>query len=306
MLLRKVSRLLCPLAIMALLAVSCGAEATIDSGTDAVTADATDRRSDAIEPTAVPPTADAEPTAVPAAAEPEPTAEAADDAESEDTTTEDAAAAAQDATEASDDVVLDDRDDAVDFIISEGFIASDAECIVDGAYLVFGTWDFAELDTNAEQDEQLEVLLDGCITVVPGPAAGSPPPGTDFDLDALWVACDAGSATACDDLYWDAPIDSDYESFGLTCGGRAIAECSELLGDDSGDTAIEIDSPPAGSPAPGTDAELDALWNSCNDGSATACDDLFWQAPIDSVYEAYGLSCGGRTDGGFCSDIMDG
>jgi hypothetical protein len=44
--------------------------------------------------------------------------------------------------------------------------------------------------------------------------------GTDPDLDALWDACDAGDGAACDDLYFQSEIDTEYEEFGDTCGHR--------------------------------------------------------------------------------------
>jgi hypothetical protein len=44
--------------------------------------------------------------------------------------------------------------------------------------------------------------------------------GDDATLDALWDACEAGSGTACDDLYFDSPFGSEYEAYGFTCGNR--------------------------------------------------------------------------------------
>ncbi|MEV7971689.1 DUF4190 domain-containing protein [Cellulomonas sp. NPDC089187] len=44
--------------------------------------------------------------------------------------------------------------------------------------------------------------------------------GDDPELDALWGACDAGDGDACNDLYFDSPVGSEYEEFGDTCGGR--------------------------------------------------------------------------------------
>ncbi len=44
--------------------------------------------------------------------------------------------------------------------------------------------------------------------------------GDDPELDALWDACEAGDDVACDDLYWESPLGSEYESFGLSCAGR--------------------------------------------------------------------------------------
>ncbi|GAA4427472.1 hypothetical protein GCM10023169_27510 [Georgenia halophila] len=45
--------------------------------------------------------------------------------------------------------------------------------------------------------------------------------GEDRRLDELWEACDGGDPGACVDLYGSAPVDSEYEQFGWTCGGRA-------------------------------------------------------------------------------------
>lgn len=44
--------------------------------------------------------------------------------------------------------------------------------------------------------------------------------GDDPALDRLWDACAAGDGDACDDLYRQSPVFSDYEEFGDTCGGR--------------------------------------------------------------------------------------
>lgn len=42
--------------------------------------------------------------------------------------------------------------------------------------------------------------------------------GDDAGLDALWVNCQNGLMQACDDLYQDSPVGSEYEYFGSTCG----------------------------------------------------------------------------------------
>ncbi|MEE6281773.1 hypothetical protein [Georgenia sp. MJ170] len=44
--------------------------------------------------------------------------------------------------------------------------------------------------------------------------------GDDPSLDLLWDECAGGDAAACDDLYWESPLGSDYEEFGDTCGDR--------------------------------------------------------------------------------------
>lgn len=54
----------------------------------------------------------------------------------------------------------------------------------------------------------------------------------------------------------------------------------------------------------GDDAQLDALAQDCFDGDFGACDQLFFDSPVDSDYEAYGDSCGGRNEpGGLCVNI---
>ena len=56
--------------------------------------------------------------------------------------------------------------------------------------------------------------------------------GPDPVLDAYAQDCFAGDLQACDDLYYEAPPMSEYESYGVTCGGRvkecAVMACTEL------------------------------------------------------------------------------
>ena len=54
------------------------------------------------------------------------------------------------------------------------------------------------------------------------PEPGSPPDGLGDDpvLDALAQDCFDGDLQACDDLFLDSPVDSDYETYGNTCGDR--------------------------------------------------------------------------------------
>lgn len=62
--------------------------------------------------------------------------------------------------------------------------------------------------------------------------AGGEAYGDDPALDALWDACEAGDAQACDDLYLDSPLWSEYEEFGGSCGGRFPGTdqyCTELM-----------------------------------------------------------------------------
>ncbi len=66
--------------------------------------------------------------------------------------------------------------------------------------------------------------------------------GDDLILDRLWVACDEGSGAACDQLFEDAPINSAYETFGLTCGDRPdVLDCTELDRVDGDGTEASAD-----------------------------------------------------------------
>ena len=72
----------------------------------------------------------------------------------------------------------------------------------------------------------------------PGPGDYDRPDSSNSDydesLDALWEDCDNGTAEACDDLYFQSDVDSVYEDFGSTCGGRNEATsggCVQRVGD---------------------------------------------------------------------------
>jgi hypothetical protein len=54
---------------------------------------------------------------------------------------------------------------------------------------------------------------------VPGEARPQGP-GDDPALDALYRSCAAGDGAACDRLFDAAPLGSEYERFGSTCGDR--------------------------------------------------------------------------------------
>ncbi len=53
--------------------------------------------------------------------------------------------------------------------------------------------------------------------------------GDDAHLDQLYVACGNGVGASCDQLFDDAPVGSEYEEYGLTCGNRPdLVDCAEL------------------------------------------------------------------------------
>ena len=121
--------------------------------------------------------------------------------------------------------------------------------------------------------------------------------GTSSDFDTLWSLCDGERYWACDVLYEISKIGSEYSGFGATCGDRVDTEewCTDLYGSVY----------PEGY---GDDDYLDVLWDLCEanagDGPA-ACDELFGIAPPESVYEEFGLTCGGRFDApdDYCVDL---
>jgi hypothetical protein len=62
------------------------------------------------------------------------------------------------------------------------------------------------------------------------PFAGPNSYGDDAGLDFLWDGCEAGDGSMCDALFENAPVDTEYETYGVTCGKRAgIFNCSEEL-----------------------------------------------------------------------------
>ncbi len=77
----------------------------------------------------------------------------------------------------------------------------------------------ALLDGDADLDESDSLaFVDGPNTL-----------GDDPVLDDLWRSCEDGSGAACDELFERAPVGSDYEWFGVTCGERdEVLHCSEL------------------------------------------------------------------------------
>lgn len=53
--------------------------------------------------------------------------------------------------------------------------------------------------------------------------------GDNPELDRLWTACEEGDGNACDQLFEQSPLGSDYEDFGVSCGNRPdILDCAEL------------------------------------------------------------------------------
>ena len=58
--------------------------------------------------------------------------------------------------------------------------------------------------------------------------------GDDVRFDRLWERCEAGDGEACNDLWETAPVGSDYERFGVTCGDRVqVVDCGVELTEET-------------------------------------------------------------------------
>lgn len=121
--------------------------------------------------------------------------------------------------------------------------------------------------------------------------------GGDFVLDSLWDDCEASDTAACDGLFAAAPFGSTYENFGATCAGTR----------EGGDFTVPCSFVQSGEPfGYGDDPTFDTLWDACSVGNAEACDDLFFQSPIYSAYEAFGRVCGDLTElGATCENAAE-
>lgn len=195
------------------------------------------------------------------------------------------------------------------------------------------TFDEADDPSEIENGEEIgELLFDAAAECLEdgvgldcetgGEAGDACNYGDDPDLDALYDDCIEGDLNSCDELYFTSAVGSEYESFAQTCGGLSPVEdqfgtCVEEFGEgDEFDSAGEdfatqvagIDCSTVDGPCEyGDDAALDALWDACETGDFNACDELYFDSPFDSVYEAFGDTCGDRQAGGlFCGDERDG
>ncbi len=125
-----------------------------------------------------------------------------------------------------------------------------------------------------------------CVEAMNPDSEAAPEEYTNAELiyfEALKTACAAEDWAACDELYWESPGGSEYETFGDTCGGRneGLGYCINEFGDgvDPGDPMTR-----------GSSAGLDALWIACEGGDGEACDLLYMESPIDSEYETFAES----------------
>lgn len=93
------------------------------------------------------------------------------------------------------------------------------------------------------------------------------------------------------------PPDLDLGTFGELedLGGGLAGREEDLSGLGPVDPAeLGGFDPGQGGSAYGDDPALDALWDGCEQGDGSACDELYLTSPLGSEYESFALTCGGR------------
>jgi hypothetical protein len=142
-------------------------------------------------------------------------------------------------------ITLEDRVDQLQDELVGGGVSSDvADCVTRLAEYDLRSADLDpialdELKLNCERAERIldddGLDDDQSLAFAEGPHTL----GDDPELDRLWAACADGSGQACDDLFQQSPVGSEYERFGVSCGDRdGILDCRELdEGDETDDAA---------------------------------------------------------------------
>jgi hypothetical protein len=83
--------------------------------------------------------------------------------------------------------------------------------------ILFGAWLEHEGETAAVKDKTEDTVPEPTVPVDEQPEVFTY--GDDNQLDRMWRACERGDWVACDDLYLESPVGSEYEFFGASCGG---------------------------------------------------------------------------------------
>jgi hypothetical protein len=119
--------------------------------------------------------------------------------------------------------------------------------------------------------------------------------GDDPELDQLAEECFQARISSCDELYASSDRGSVYETYAQTCGGRLAVLVERVQ--PSCDLRFNDPVPTGPAPAPnrlGDQPELDDLANACAEGAMRSCDELFARSDLNTDYENYGATCGGR------------
>lgn len=152
------------------------------------------------------------------------------------------------------------------------------------------------IEEGAGDLEDYEAVTNGPFDDPAEPSAIIDPSEQDAQFDSLAEACFGGAFDACDQLYQQTPVGSTYETYGATCGGRIeervnggcqqVDEIGSNLGASPSSVIDEY----------GSNAQFDDLALQCGQNDLGACDELYAVTPVGSSYEAYGATCGQRSE----------
>ena len=108
----------------------------------------------------------------------------------------------------------------------------------------------------------------------------------EFELDALLP----GAAPEADALLLDEML-------------RSCTDAVAVLSEEDLEKRSTFDTGPFNI---GDDLYLDELYADCTRGDGRACDLLWEEAPVGSIYESFGVSCGNRPEILDCTEEMNG
>ncbi|MEM8708708.1 MAG: hypothetical protein AAGE98_19755 [Actinomycetota bacterium] len=120
-----------------------------------------------------------------------------------------------------------------DSLVDEGFTEEQADCAIEKLNEIGIDPESITDEALGDDDPPMEAIeavascvlgdidIDGGETLI------------DAQLDEWYAQCEAGDGAACDNLYFQSPLGSDYEAFGNTCGNRipeGALSCADELG----------------------------------------------------------------------------
>ncbi|MEM1335615.1 MAG: hypothetical protein AAGG08_19395 [Actinomycetota bacterium] len=120
-----------------------------------------------------------------------------------------------------------------DSLVDEGFTEEQADCAIEKLNEIGIDPESITDEALGDDDPPMEAIeavascvlgdidIDGGETLI------------DAQLDEWYAQCEAGDGAACDSLYFQSPLGSEYEAFGNTCGNRipeGALSCADELG----------------------------------------------------------------------------
>ncbi|WP_299036073.1 hypothetical protein [uncultured Pseudokineococcus sp.] len=122
-----------------------------------------------------------------------------------------------------------------------------------------------------------------------------PPPGEATDGDDARPPSDDGRAPRRRAWPWVvATLALVAVLVGVGAGVFALLDRTFGADESAGGGSVVVEEGLSEGDAYGDNPDLDALWDACEDGDGTACDDLYLQSALGSGYEGFGYTCGER------------